>query len=152
MDVSVLKLTEFITVQELADKLGVRAQELIGHLFGMGIMATINQRLEKDNIELLAGEYEREVEFLTEPLALQHSDRDFYSFPEWNACLCRRISDAGGSCFDFEYPGSNHALKESEHANKSAQPAAVASRSLHNESLKTTMAEVYRFAANKRQN
>jgi hypothetical protein len=34
------------------------------------------------------------VEFLTEPLALQHSDRDFYSFPEWNACLCRRISDA----------------------------------------------------------
>jgi translation initiation factor IF-2 len=66
VETSVLKLTEFITVQELADKLGVRAQELIGHLFGMGIMATINQRLEKENIELLAGEYEREVEFLSE--------------------------------------------------------------------------------------
>ena len=65
-DTGVLKLTEFITVQELADKLGVRAQELIGHLFGMGIMATINQRLEKDNIELLAGEYDREIEFLSE--------------------------------------------------------------------------------------
>jgi translation initiation factor IF-2 len=66
VDLGVLKLTEFITVQELADKLQVKAQELIGHLFKMGIMATINQRLEKDNIELLAAEYEREVEFLTE--------------------------------------------------------------------------------------
>jgi translation initiation factor IF-2 len=66
VDLGVLKLTEFITVQELADKLQIKAQELIGHLFKMGIMATINQRLEKDNIELLAAEYEREVEFLTE--------------------------------------------------------------------------------------
>ena len=66
VEVGVLKLTEFITVQELADKLGTRAQELIGHLFGMGIMATINQRLEKANIELLAAEYDREIEFLSE--------------------------------------------------------------------------------------
>jgi len=66
VETAVLRLTEFITVQELANKLGVKAQELIGHLFGIGIMATINQRLEKDNIELLVGEYEREVEFLTE--------------------------------------------------------------------------------------
>ncbi len=63
---TVLRLTEFITVQELAEKLQAKAQELIGHLFKMGIMATINQRLEKENIELLAAEYERDVEFLTE--------------------------------------------------------------------------------------
>jgi translation initiation factor IF-2 len=63
---AVLKLTEFITVQEFADKLGLKAQELIGKLFAMGIMATINQRLAKDNIELLAAEFEREVEFITE--------------------------------------------------------------------------------------
>ncbi len=65
-ETTVLKLTEFITVQELADKLEVKAQELIGKLFVMGIMATINQRLEKDNIELLAGEYDREIEFMSE--------------------------------------------------------------------------------------
>jgi translation initiation factor IF-2 len=65
-ETAVLKLTEFITVQELADKLGVKAQELIGKLFMLGIMATINQRLEKENIELLANEYEREVEFMSE--------------------------------------------------------------------------------------
>ncbi len=62
----VLKLTEFITVQELADKLEVKPQELIGKLFMLGIMTTINQRLEKDNIELLAEEYDREVEFMDE--------------------------------------------------------------------------------------
>ncbi len=62
----VLKLTEFITVQELAVKLGVKAQELIGKLFMLGIMTTINQRLEKENIQLLAEEFDREVEFLAE--------------------------------------------------------------------------------------
>ncbi|MBU8869718.1 MAG: translation initiation factor IF-2 N-terminal domain-containing protein, partial [Gemmatimonadales bacterium] len=66
VETAVLKLTEFITVQELGDKLGVKAQELIGKLFALGTMATINQRLTKDNIELLASEFEREVEFITE--------------------------------------------------------------------------------------
>jgi len=66
VETAVLRLTEFITVQELADKLQVKAQELIGHLFKMGLMTTINQRLEKENIELLVSEYDREVEFLTE--------------------------------------------------------------------------------------
>jgi len=66
VEAPVLKLTEFITVQELADKLQVKAQEIIAKLFMVGIMATINQRLEKDNIEMLVGEFEREVEFLAE--------------------------------------------------------------------------------------
>lgn len=55
-------------------------------------------------------------QFLTEPLALQHSDRDFYSFPEWNADLCRRINQAGGDCHDFGYKGNTHSLRISEHA------------------------------------
>ncbi len=53
-------------------------------------------------------------EFLTEPLVLQHSDRDFYSFPEWNEDLCRRVSQSGGECFDFEYVGNTHSLRVSE--------------------------------------
>jgi len=52
--------------------------------------------------------------FLTEPLALQHSDRDFYSFPEWNADLCQRINAANGTCHDFEYPENTHSLRVSE--------------------------------------
>lgn len=53
-------------------------------------------------------------EYLTEPLVLQHSDRDFYSFSEWNADLCVRVNRAGGTCHDFEYVGNTHSLRVSE--------------------------------------
>ena len=53
-------------MQELADKLEVPAKDVITKLFSLGIMATINQRLEKDHIELLAEEFEQELEFMTE--------------------------------------------------------------------------------------
>ncbi len=54
-------------------------------------------------------------EFLTEPLALHHSDRDFYSWPEWNAGLCARVNSAGGRCVDFNYPGNTHSFRRSKH-------------------------------------
>ncbi len=60
----VLRITEFITVQELAHQLDVNPTEIIGKLMGMGVMATMNQRLERDVIELLAESYEIEIEWL----------------------------------------------------------------------------------------
>ena len=64
---SVLRLTEFVTVQEFAEKLlDVTPKDIIAKLFGMGVMVTINQRLDKETIELLATEFECEVEFLSE--------------------------------------------------------------------------------------
>ena len=65
-EVVVLRVTEFITVQELAEKLEVPAKDVITKLFGLGILATMNQRLEKQNIELLAEEFECEIEFLSD--------------------------------------------------------------------------------------
>lgn len=62
----VLRITEFITAQEFAEKLEVPAREIIAKLFGAGVMITMNQRLEKDHIELLAEEYEVEIDFLSE--------------------------------------------------------------------------------------
>ena len=53
--------------------------------------------------------------FLTEKLALQYSDRDFYSFPEWNTDLCSRINHADGRCYEFEYAENTHSLRTSEH-------------------------------------
>ncbi len=53
-----LRITEFITLGELSAKLEVKPQELIVKLMGMGVMATMNQRLERDQIELLVAEYE----------------------------------------------------------------------------------------------
>lgn len=53
-------------------------------------------------------------QYLTEELVLHHSDRDFYSFPGWNAELCHRVNVAGGTCHDFEYIGNTHSLGVSE--------------------------------------
>ncbi|MHB8080174.1 MAG: translation initiation factor IF-2 [Candidatus Krumholzibacteriia bacterium] len=61
-----LRVTEFITVQQMAEKLEVQARDVIGKLFALGIMATINQRLDRDQIEMVASEFERDVEFLEE--------------------------------------------------------------------------------------
>ena len=62
----ILRITEFITVQEFAEKLEIPPREIIGKLFGLGVMVTMNQRLERDHIELLADEYDRDIEFLSE--------------------------------------------------------------------------------------
>ncbi|WP_020059148.1 translation initiation factor IF-2 [Bacillus sp. 123MFChir2] len=51
-----------LTVGELAKKLSKEPSEIIKKLFMLGIMATINQDLEKDTIELIASDYGIEVE------------------------------------------------------------------------------------------
>ncbi|MCP8969036.1 translation initiation factor IF-2 [Ectobacillus ponti] len=51
-----------LSVGELAKKVGREPSELIKKLFMLGIMATINQELDKDTIELIAGEYGLEVQ------------------------------------------------------------------------------------------
>ncbi|MGC4375675.1 translation initiation factor IF-2 [Fictibacillus sp. Mic-4] len=51
-----------LTVGELAKKLHKESTEIIKKLMFLGVMATINQELDKDTIELIAGEYGVEVE------------------------------------------------------------------------------------------
>lgn len=51
-----------LTVSELAGKLGKEPSELIKKLFKLNVMATINQELDKDTIELIAADYGVEVE------------------------------------------------------------------------------------------
>lgn len=54
-------------------------------------------------------------EFLSEPLALQYSDRDFYSFPQWNEALCEQYSQAENNCYPFEYAENTHSLGVSKY-------------------------------------
>jgi len=61
-----LRVPEFITVSELANMMQVRPQEVITVCMGMGLMATMNKRLEKDAIESIALEFGFEVEFISE--------------------------------------------------------------------------------------
>ncbi len=54
---NVILVNEFMSVGELAKQVDHKPAELIAKLFEMGMMATINQRLDMDTIEMLAGEY-----------------------------------------------------------------------------------------------
>lgn len=64
-----------LKVSELAKKLGKEPSELIKKLFMLGIMATINQDLDKDTIELLASDYGVEVE---EEIVVDEQDFESY--------------------------------------------------------------------------
>ena len=59
-----LQVTEFISVSELASLMDVSFADVISKCMNLGIMVSINQRLEADVIELVASEFNYEVEFI----------------------------------------------------------------------------------------
>ncbi len=59
-----LQVTEFVTVSELANLMDVSFAEVISKCMSLGIMVSINQRLDAEVIELVAGEFGYEVEFI----------------------------------------------------------------------------------------
>ena len=59
--VRVVELAEYASIDEVAKVLDVGTSEVIGKCLQMGILATVNQRLEWDVIELIAGEYDVEL-------------------------------------------------------------------------------------------
>ena len=61
----VIKLPEFSTVADLAQKLDVDPTEIIQKCFAMGLMVSINQRLDSDTIIMLAEEYEVTAQFVS---------------------------------------------------------------------------------------
>lgn len=67
--------SESLTVGELARKLYREPSEIIKKLFMLGVVATINQVLDKDAIELICGEYGVEVE---EEIKVDITDLDVY--------------------------------------------------------------------------
>jgi len=60
-----LKVTEFISVSEFASLLNVSATDIITTCMGLGVFVSINQRLDAEIIELVASEYETEIEFIS---------------------------------------------------------------------------------------
>ncbi len=60
-----LQVTEFITVQELANLMDVSATDVITTCMNLGVIVGINQRLDAEIIELVAGEFGHEVEFIS---------------------------------------------------------------------------------------
>ena len=60
-----LKLTEFVTVSELATMMNVSVNKVIGTLMGVGIMVSINQRLDAETINLVAEEFGFKTEYVS---------------------------------------------------------------------------------------
>jgi translation initiation factor IF-2 len=58
----VIRISEMVTVADLARSMGVKAGEVLKKLIDMGTMATINQALDHDTAALVAGEFEYQVE------------------------------------------------------------------------------------------
>ncbi len=84
-----ITFSESLTVAELAKKLHREPSEIIKKLFLLGVMATINQELDKDAIELIAGEYGVEVE---EEIKIDTTDLEVYFTEEDEASLVERPS------------------------------------------------------------
>lgn len=59
-----LQLTEFISVSELANLMDVSYAEVIGKCMSLGLMVSINQRLDAEVIELVSSEFGFDVEFI----------------------------------------------------------------------------------------
>ncbi|RXR24064.1 translation initiation factor IF-2 [Flavobacterium stagni] len=61
----VLKVTEFVTVGEIASMMDVPITKVIGTCMSLGIMVTMNQRLDAETLSIVADEFGYEVDFVT---------------------------------------------------------------------------------------
>jgi translation initiation factor IF-2 len=60
-----IKVTEFVTVGEIASLMDVPITKVIGTCMSLGIMVTMNQRLDAETLSIVADEFGYEVEFIT---------------------------------------------------------------------------------------
>ncbi|WZL90157.1 translation initiation factor IF-2 [Salinimicrobium sp. 3283s] len=61
----VLKVTEFVTVSEVATMMDVPVTQIISACMSLGMMVTMNQRLDAETLSIVAEEFDHEVEFVT---------------------------------------------------------------------------------------
>jgi translation initiation factor IF-2 len=77
---NVLQVTEFVSVNELANMMNVPATEVIQTCMNLGLFVSINQRLDAETMALVADEFEYKVEFVSADLI--ESIRDDEDDPE----------------------------------------------------------------------
>jgi translation initiation factor IF-2 len=71
-----LQVTEFISVSELANLMDVSFADVISKCMSLGIMVSINQRLDAEVIELVAGEFGYTVEFINMEKQIEMEDEE----------------------------------------------------------------------------
>jgi translation initiation factor IF-2 len=65
LEEKILKLTEFVTVSELASMMNVQPTQVISVCMSLGIFASINQRLDAETIQIVADEFGYETQFVS---------------------------------------------------------------------------------------
>ncbi len=65
LESKILKVTEFVTASEVATMMDVPTTEIISACMSLGIMVTMNQRLDAETLSIVAEEFGYEVEFVT---------------------------------------------------------------------------------------
>lgn len=65
LESKILKVTEFVTVNEVATMMNVSTTQIISACMSLGIMVTMNQRLDAETLAIVAEEFGYEVEFIT---------------------------------------------------------------------------------------
>ncbi len=78
MGEKILKLTEFVTVSELATMMDIPVTKLIGTLMSIGVMVSINQRLDAETINIVAEEFGFSTEYVSAEVqeAVQEAEDD----------------------------------------------------------------------------
>ena len=77
LDKNILKVTEFVSVNELASMMDVPVTDIISTCMNLGLFVSINQRLDAETMALLADEFGFKVEFVSAELqeAVREEDR-----------------------------------------------------------------------------
>ena len=65
LEEKILKLTEFVTVSELASMMSIQPTQVISVCMSLGIFASINQRLDAETIQIVADEFGFETQFVS---------------------------------------------------------------------------------------
>jgi translation initiation factor IF-2 len=75
-----IKVTEFITVGEIATMMEITSTDIISTCMSLGIMVTMNQRLDAETLTIVADEFDYEVEFVTADI--EESIQEIIDLPE----------------------------------------------------------------------
>ncbi|HTN20675.1 MAG TPA: translation initiation factor IF-2 [Pelobium sp.] len=79
MDAKVLKTTEFVTANELANMMDVSVTEIIATCMSLGLFVSINQRLDAETLTIVADEFGYEIQFVgaeEEEINLEEEDNE----------------------------------------------------------------------------
>ncbi|MDC0145266.1 translation initiation factor IF-2 [bacterium] len=77
-DKKIISIVEFSTVDELAQSMDIPVQDVIMKCMGLGLMVTINQRLDMDTMIMVADEFEVEIKEEKESITIEETISDIY--------------------------------------------------------------------------